>query len=289
MKIILSTDFSEENNMLFPYAIDLLKATGGEVILFHAFMDQVLMGNSSFPGALDSDTFFNRELLAEMEIQANAFMEEKKNNLEAQIRNNKIDNIAIKTVLRGGDPEMELLHLTETEKPDLILMGTSGKGRKGFLEGSMAKSLMSKVNVPLLAIPVGYQWAASNQIMYATNFSPHEVSVINQLVTLTKRHHPIIHIVHFVLDERDGKAVLSMDELRQAFLQEINRGRMRFELIRTGSPREAMKLFCESHQVSLCAFIAHKRTWLDYIFKDKVGKDDFFQLGIPMLTFRMPE
>lgn len=289
MKIILSTDFSEENNMLYPYAIDLLKVAGGQVILFHAFMDQVLMGNSSFPGALDSDTFFNRELLAEMEAQANIFMEARKAELEKQVFENKIEGISIKTVLRGGDPEMELLFLTESEQPDLILMGTSGKGRKGFLEGSMAKSLMSKVNVPLLAIPVGYQWAASNQIMYATNFSPNEVSVINQLVTLTKRHHPIIHIVHFVLDERDGKAVLSMDELRQAFLQEINRGRMRFELIRTGSPRQAMKLFCESHQVSLCAFIAHKRTWLDYIFKDKVGKDDFFQLGIPMLTFRMPE
>ncbi len=64
---------------------------------------------------------------------------------------------------------------------------------------------------------------------------------------------------------------------------------MRFELIYTGSPREAMKLFCEEHQVSLCAFIAHKRSWLDYIFKDKVGKDDFFKLGIPMFTFRIPE
>lgn len=289
MKIILSTDFSEENAMLFPYAIDLLRVTGGKIILFHAFMDQILMGDSSFPGGLDADTFFNRELLAEMEQQANAFMEEKKHLLEQELKKQQLSAIGIETVLKGGDPEQELILLTENEMPDLILMGTSGKGQKGFLEGSMAKSLMARVNVPVLAIPVGYHWLASSQVMYATNFSAYEVLVLNQLSALIKQYQPVIHVVHFVLDDKDKKAATLMEELRQAFRDEELKGQMRFELIHTGSAREAMKLFCEEHQVSLAAFIAHKRSWLDYIFKDKVGKDDFFQLGIPMLTFRLPD
>jgi len=289
MKIILSTDFSEENTMLFPYAIDLLKVTGGEIVLFHAYMDQILMGDSSFPGGLDSDTFFNRELLSEMEQQAAAFMKEKRMVLENEIQVHGLQGITIQTVLKGGDPEQELLQLTEVENPDLILMGTSGKGHKGFLEGSIAKSIMAKVHVPVLAIPVGYHWRAGNQVMYATNFSQFEVSVLNQLLQLTQLYQPVIHVVHFVLDDHDAKAAVLMDELRQAFKSEEAKQMIRFELIRTSSAREAMKLFCDEHQISLAAFIAHKRTWLDYIFKDKVGKDDFFNLGIPMLTFRLPD
>lgn len=289
MKIILSTDFSEENKMLFPYAIDLLKVTGGEVLLFHAYMDQILMGDSSFPGGLDADTFFNRELLAEMEQQAEVFMKEKRNLLEEEIKKYGLENIHIYTILKGGDPEQELLQLTENEQPDMILMGTSGKGHKGFLEGSIAKSIMAKVNVPVLAIPVGYQWTASSQIMYACNFSQSEVLILNHLIQLTQLYKPVIHVVHFVFDDQYGKAALLMEELRQAFKNEEARQQIRFELIRTSSAREAMKVFCEEHQISLAAFIAHKRTWLDYIFKDKIGKDDFFHLGIPMLTFRLPE
>ncbi len=289
MKIILSTDFSEENTMLFPYAIDLMKVTGGEILLFHAYMDQILMGDSSFPGGLDADTFFNRELLAEMEKQAEIFMTEKRKILEDEIVSRKITGISIATILKGGDPEQELLVLTENEKPDLILMGTSGKGHKGFLEGSIAKSIMAKVTVPVLAIPVGYQWTPGNQIMYATNFSQFEVLTLNQLMDLTSLYQPIIHVVHFVLDDNDNKAFLLMEELRQAFKLEEAKHQIRFELIRTSSAGEAMKLFCEQHHVSMAAFIAHKRTWLDYIFKDKVGKDDFFNLGIPMMTFRLPE
>lgn len=286
MKIILSTDFSEENQVLFPYAIDLMKVTGGTIILFHAYMDQILMGDSSFPGGIDSDTFFNRELLAEMEMQAEKLMLEKQLQLSKFIEEQAVIAIQIQTVLKGGDPEHELLELTNSENPDLILMGTRGKGGKAFLEGSMAKSLMSKVNVPLLAIPEQYHWRPGNDILYATNFSQFEVTTINQLIKLTEKYHPVIHVVHLIFDDKDQKATMLMEELQQAFsLQEKNQ-QMRFHLIRTNHATDALKLFVEQNQISLAAFIANKRTWLDYIFKDKVGKDAFFSLDIPLLTFK---
>lgn len=289
MKIILSTDFSEENKDLFPYAIDLIRVTGGTIILFHAYMDQILMGDSSFPGGLDSDTFFNRELLAEMENQAEVFMSQKKALLEAQLTANSIQNISIETMLKGGDPELELIQITEVEKPDLILMGTSGKGKKGFLEGSMAKSIMAKVQVPVLAVPIDYQWNPGSEVMYATNFGRYEAETIRHLFRLLEPYRPTVHVLHIVSEGGEAKAAKSMEQLQLLFEQEEARRQIRFEIIHAHSAREAMKIFCEQHHISLAAFIAHKRTWLDFIFKDKVGKDDFFHLGIPMLTFRTPD
>lgn len=288
MKIILSTDFSEENSMLFPYAIDLLKDTGGEIILFHAYMDQILMGDSSFPGGLDSDTFFNRELLVEMEQQASVFMQEKKELLVKAIGDSGTKNITVSQMLKGGDPELELLSLTEEQKPDLILMGTRGKGKKGFLEGSMAKSIMTKVHVPLLSIPEGYTWTKSNEVMYATNFGRFEVSTINGIFNLLEQYNPIIHVVHLVVDQDEEKTGLLMEELKQAFKVEEARQQIRFHLVRTTDPKTALKLFCETNHISLASFIANRRSLLDYIFKDKIGKEAFFNLGIPMLTFREP-
>jgi len=39
----------------------------------------------------------------------------------------------------------------------------------------------------------------------------------------------------------------------------------------------------------MAAFIASKRSWIDHIFKDKVGKDDFSQLKMPLLAFKCPD
>jgi len=82
MKIILTTDFSDENKMLFPYAIDLLRLAGGKIIVFHAYMDQFILGDSVFPGGIDSDAYFNREVVIEMENQAQGLMKETVNQLE---------------------------------------------------------------------------------------------------------------------------------------------------------------------------------------------------------------
>ena len=62
MKIILSTDFSEENKVLLPYAIDFLKNSGGEIIVFHAYMDNVFVGSNCYPGNMDTDNYFTTEL-----------------------------------------------------------------------------------------------------------------------------------------------------------------------------------------------------------------------------------
>lgn len=288
MKIILATDFSTENEMLFPYAIDLLKESGGEIILFHAFMDQILMGDSSFPGGLDSDTFFNRELLIEMEEQAGKFMQEKQQMLEQKIAEADLHTVKVTPVLKGGDPEMELIQLAEKELPDLVLMGTHGKGKKRFLEGSMAKSVMTKLNVPLLSIPEAYKWTKSNDVLYATNFGRFEVSTINRIFKTLENYHPVIHVVHLQEDAEDDKAGLLMEELKQAFRPEISKETIRFHLVKTTMPQEALKLFCEQNNISMASFIANRRKLIDYIFKDKIGKDAFFDLGIPMLTVREP-
>ncbi|MBU1009530.1 MAG: universal stress protein [Bacteroidetes bacterium] len=285
MKIILTTDFSSENEMLFPYALDLLRSTGGQIIVFHAYMDQVIIGESVFPGGLDSDTFFNRELLIEMEKHATTLMDETVSKLNAIIASEKLKNVTVSVILKGGDPEIELVQLTESEKPDLVLMGMRGKGRKGFLEGSMSKSIMTKVTVPVLAIPEGYHWSTSSQVLYATNFSDHETEVIKLLFAMLKPYIPVIHVVHLQMKDNDNAANEQMDALRKQFAKEEARQQIRFHCIRTSVAREALQVFCDQHHVSMASFIANKRSLLDYIFKDKVGKDDFFSLNIPLLTF----
>jgi nucleotide-binding universal stress UspA family protein len=285
MKIILSTDFSSENDMLFPYAIDLLRNGGGEIIVFHAYMDQVVLGDSVFPGGIDSDAFFNRELIIEMEKHADSLIRDTVQRLEDMINRQQIKGISVRLMLKGGDPEMELVHMIDNEQPDLLLMGMRGKGRKGFLEGSMSKSIMTKVNVPVLSIPEGYQWSTSSQVMYATNFGQDEEKVIHKLYSLLKPFNPLIHVVHLQMKDNDESAAEKMEALGKHFQTKELRQQIRFHCIRTTTAKEALQLFCEQHHVSLASFIANKRSLWDYIFKDKVGKDDFYSLNLPLLTF----
>lgn len=286
MKIILSTDFSDENKVLLPYAIDFLKDAGGEIIIFHAYMDNICIGSNCYPGNMDTDNYFTTEIMIELEKKSQEMMQEKIQYLIDLINAEDANNIIVRPVLVSGDPEEELIELSKKENPDLILMGTRGKGGKRFLEGSLVKSVMTKCDVPMLFIPNGYNWRESKEVVYATDFSEYDIYTLDRIFNILKPYKPHIHVIHFVEDSESQKEAIKMEELEQAFLEKDFDGEIHFQLVHTDNAPQALKIFCERNDISLSSFIAYKKGFFDFMFKDKLDKDAFFNLNIPMLTFK---
>lgn len=286
MKIILSTDFTDENKVLLPYAIDFLKDAGGEIIIFHAYMDNVFIGSNSYPGNMDADNYFTTEILVELERNSQLNMKEKTQYLIDLIKEEGADNITVRPVLVSGDPEEGLIELSKREKPDLILMGTRGKGGKRFLEGSLVKSVMTKCDVPMLFIPEGYSWRESKEVVYATDFSEYDILTLERIFNILKPYKPHIHVIHFVEDSENPKEAIQMEQLEQAFLEKDFDGEIHFQLVHTDNAPQALKIFCERNDISLSSFIAYRKGFFDFIFRDKLDKDAFLNLNIPMLTFK---
>lgn len=264
MKIILATDFSNENQMLVPYAIDLLRQTGGSIILFHAYMDHYEVS--------DAKTTAERK------------MQESVDYLNNEIAKCGLTDIGIVPRLADGFPEAELLHLIREERPDLVLMGTRGRGRKLFLEGSMSKSLMSKSPAPLLTIHEEYQFKPNNEVLYVTNFDKGDAASIAKVFDILKPYKLHLHVVSFVIDGDPTKAARQMKELEETLKYMNLNGEICYKLVSNSSPRDAMKAYCEENGISLAAFIPHRRHVYHLFFKDKVTKNDFYNLHIPLLV-----
>ena len=264
MKIILATDFSTENQMLVPYALDLLRSTGGSIILFHAYMDHFEV------------------------IDAKNTAEQKMNEsvkyLNEEIAKSGLTGIEIIPKLMDGYPEEELLRLTREIQPDLVLMGTRGRGRKSFLEGSMSKSLMSKSPVPLLSIHEEYQYKPNNEVLYVTNFDKSDTSSIAKIFDILKPYKLHLHVVSFVMDGEPNKAAKAMKALEDTLKYMNLNGDICYKLVYNSSPRDAMKAYCLENNISLAAFIPHHKHVYHLFFKDKVTKNDFFDLHIPLLV-----
>lgn len=289
MNIIIAIDFSEFNDNLLPYAIDLLKHTGGKAILFHAYTDHVLVGDPGLPGLMESEAYMNRELMLELEEQSVRLMEEKASLFRTKLVEAGLGNVALETVVKGGEPETGLAELAAELKANLILLGTRGKGRKGFLEGSMARRIMENISIPLLIIPECYSYRENNKVLYATSLNKNDEAALKLILELLDPFDPEIHVVHLLWDIRKQEPVLRLEALRQSFIKEVDLGKVRFALIPARNAREDLKTYCAAHDISMASFIANKRSWLDFLIPGKVGKDDFFALGMPMLTFRFDQ
>ena len=265
MKIILATDFSKENQMLVPYALDLLKSTGGTIVLFHAYMD-----------------YYD---LTDAKTRAENAMKESIAYFNNEMEKLGLNNIEIQSQLMDGYPEQQLLYLTRKIQPDLVLMGTRGRGRKRFLEGSMSKSLMSKSPVPLLSIHEEYKYKPNNEVLYVTNFDKSDASSIARVFEILKPYHPHVHVVHFIMNGEPAKAAKQMKALEESLKYLNLSGEISYKLVYHSNPKDGMKIYCEENNISLAAFVPHRKHFYHLFFKDKVTKNDFFDLHIPLLTF----
>ena len=265
MKIILATDFSKENQMLVPYALDLLRPTGGTIMLFHAYMDHFEVTDAK--------------------ATAEEAMKQSIDYFKDEIEHSGLANIEVIPQLLDGYPEQELLRLTREVQPDLVLMGTRGRGKKKFLEGSMSKSLMSKSPVPLLSIHEEYHYKPNNEVLYVTNFDKNDAATICRIFNILKPYHLHVHVVNFIMDGEPGRAAKQLRALEENLRYVNLNGELCYKLIYNSSPKDAMKTYCEENNISLAAFIPHRRHFWDIFFRDKVTKNDFFDLHIPLLTF----
>ncbi len=282
--ILIPVDFSEGSLRSCKYAMKLADNLKATFHLFHIYNDQVMVPDSGLPEALDTDVFFNSDIVLALKKQAEQQLAEIEQQVKELIKASGQD-ISVTSSLQGGDPQWEITETCKELQPDMVIMGTRGHGKKGFLEGSMAKKIMAKAHVPVLAIPESYSGFRLKNIMYPTGFNKLDIHALEQIFKLFA-HIPFkMHVCHFVLNTKKQETDLLVEELEKAFENEHREGKIEFSVIEATDKSEALKTFTKTNNIDMVAFLAEKRNIIKQLFSShRIHKKDFFKLELPMLA-----
>ncbi len=144
-KIVAATDFSEDSTLALSYAQELALKFSADIVLLH--VDQPLapvmmtpeLGPAMDVGAMGRIAEEQR-MLAQKELDK----------LAGNLRN---AGLKVKVQLKVGSPFLEILHTSQTENADLIVLGTHGRtGLAHVLMGSVAERVVQKAPCPVLTI-----------------------------------------------------------------------------------------------------------------------------------------
>jgi nucleotide-binding universal stress UspA family protein len=281
---LIPVDFSESTLATCKHAIYLSGKQKTKLFLFHIYPDQIIVPDSSFPVGVDNDAFLNIEFIETLRKQAEENMLKLQSNVLDLCKAEAHDNIEVGYLVTGGDAEWEIRSICEEIKPELIVMGTEGEGKKGILEGSMAENIMNRAGIPVVAVPRSFKKDRLKNIMYASNFSKADIATLNKILKLLDYIDIVIHVTHFQLGEKDEKAQVFMIELERAFEKERLMGKMTFNTIPCTDKQDVLSAFTEKYEIDLIAFLSHKRNFFQNLFSSKISKKDFFKLQLPMLA-----
>lgn len=283
--ILIPVDFSDHAMPTYRFAIRIAgTAANARLFFLHSYNDQLMIPDSGLNTGFDNDAYMNMQLIDEFKQLSENNMEKLKAEVEGYLSDNKIDNISVSTLVAGGDPGWEITSVCNDIKPEFIVMGTQGAGKKGILEGSMAKKIMNKAMVPVIAVPSITNGNGDLRIMYASNNNEKDFGKIKLLFKLFENVPFQIFAVHFHFENHSTNDTKQINELKEAFSDEIADGKIHFSLVGTDDIDNALESFVEHNKINTIAFIAHKSNLFKWLFTDKISKNDFFKLGLPMIA-----
>jgi len=284
-KILVPVDFSEHTNTVCHFAMEIAKKTGGEIRLFHAYFDYVIVSNSSFPYSVDNSEMFNQEMMVKIRNEAKADIEKLASKMIDKLDHEGISNVIVVHTLTGGMPEDEIFNISETYSPDLIVMGTRGKGEKEMLTGKISSKVVKNATSRILTVPRNAEYSGFHNLVYATDFNDEDNKDLARLFELFSGYNPVIHCLHVNVDGDRQADEAKMKALNKHFSKEMETGRLIFKIIDNENFVEGINQYVTENKIDIISVVHHRKGFLKRLVSKSYTRELLVHLDVPLYIF----
>jgi nucleotide-binding universal stress UspA family protein len=143
-KIMVAVDFSEYSAKIADYAGRLAEDLGAELIFVNII-------NQRDIDMVKQVTMYTDKISVKGYIDG--LKEDRTEKMQSLLKETNCSRIPNRFLIKKGVPFVELIETAKTEKVDMVVMGTKGRGNiAGILFGSQAEKMFRHCPVPLLSI-----------------------------------------------------------------------------------------------------------------------------------------
>ncbi|MCF4102717.1 universal stress protein [Gillisia sp. M10.2A] len=264
-KIIIPTDFSENAFNALKYAVDLFKYEISEIIILHAFADEVY--NTQRLPDKDALEILKQEVLK----KSNASL----SHIEKQLKDYSPNpRHRVKSLSAFGILVDEVNDLINSENADIVVMGTQGEtDDKNITFGTNTLQVIKHVQCPVLCIPADCKYKTPKNILFPTNYMiPYQRRELKLIVDMARSFRTTIHMLY--VSNFPVESFRQKDN--QLFLKEqFYEIRFKFHLVEETDRVEAIKTAIDEMDIDMLIMVNSHHTFLEEMLHkhtiDKIG------------------
>lgn len=273
-KILFPTDFSENANNAFVYALKWAEKYEAEIITLHVYELPVLdMSFVDIP-------LYQAEVYQSIEMGSFENFKDQIPILRNIASQHGLSHIPLNNILLSGDLVSNILEIVQKEYIDFVIMGTTGSnGFKGMFLGSNTASVMSGTNTYVIGIPEKAIYQSITKIAFTTQFTIEELDSLRRLIPIAKKFDAEIECVYIKNETNAVKEIIIADW--EVIFREEN---VRFHIIESNDVQEAILEFINEHHINLLTISKHKRGFWEGLFHSSLTEKLSNNVQIPLLV-----
>ena len=270
-KILFATDFSNNANKAFSFALSLAEKHKADLIMLHVYDITTLW---TYP--YTNDVF-------ELKIQAKKSWErtlhEFFDHYDTKVKANCVA-IEDQSVVQG------ILSAIKEYQPQLVVTGTKGKSPvKELLLGGTTKALVRRSPVPVLAVPEYAELKDYDRVLYTTDFREVDLKALQDLVEMVRPFEPEIQVLHMSTDNQYER-LEKMEWFKDLVNETVSYPAISFELVLSEDIFNTLNRYMTENDFDLLVMLEKERSGIiDKLFhQDLVSKMEF-RTWIPLLSY----
>ncbi len=274
-KILVPTDFSLNAERAIDYAVQIAKLSQATIYIIHACdhlyppdMDNV-MAKGDYNKKLTDEAFNNLEII--------------RKSIE------DTEQVLVNIQLYNGSVTDTITIAAEEHKADLIIMGTLGiSGLRDKILGSKTATVISNSTVPVIAIPLEYDWSTPVKFLLAINHFDEVTDILIPVFDLAKLFNAAVRLIVFT-DEDNAAADFVSDAKEINFAEEKLRKKysgleINAEQLSGRHFEESINDYIGKNQIDLLAMTTHKRSFIGNIFNRSLTRRMSYHSKVPILA-----
>lgn len=276
-KIIHPTDFSENALRALDYAIGLSDKFGSELILLNIRDLPTAMNTTSFSF---SYTEMEKEERASIIEQLKEYVA---HHNETAARTSRIQyQVKFNASTAKGIQEA----ISENEA-DLVVVGTKGGSKiRELIVGSTTKSLISEASCPVLAIPEKAVFSGINKMVYASDFNPNDLEVIQRTIDIAQKNDAAVSVLHISKEEPEEDSDAAA--FQQWLTEVVEYSNIKFESLVSDKEAEALADYIKAREADLVVFYEKENSFIGGLFhKGMVKQFVDHATTIPLMSFNI--
>lgn len=286
-KILVPVDFSTCSDNASEYAFDLAKSIGAELRFLHVMYDPIVQADLPNYG-YGAATGSTENVIYKIEIEARKSLKHLLERYEIKAEMEEVE-VHVSAILRDGFPESEVMEECERYQPDLILLGTHGRGQmEQLLLGSVSARVIEQAKVPVLAIPNHIRFAGIERILYASDFAEKDGKNVCALAELFRTSNPTIACVNVVWDIQKELQAWQRGALRQELETLIRTDceaeNLQFDIIEGTKMELRLNSYIVEQEADILVMSNHRRNFFGKLFTPSKTRKMLGSTHIPLLA-----
>lgn len=268
-KILLPTDFTEDAEKAFQYAIEICKKTGADLHLFHAIEEPY-----DFAVRIE-------EIVQEKKDQA---YEKLQQMMEEARESERYSDLAIYSEIKRGKPYPSILAKAKDLNAKLIIVGTKGESSlKRILYGNVTSNVILESDIPVFTVPANSKKPYLDRFIFATDFRDGDLESLQRTVDFARAFNAEIHVLH--IEESNGiDSEIKFRGFCDLVQEKIDYENMMFKNIKSERFSKGISEYLKDHPVSLLIITRYKKAFLKTLLWANTTQELTYHTTVPMLV-----